>query len=511
MEGDQHAGPNRTGAPPPGRPAPRRLHPLLAGLGITFVGQVLAGVGTLVLYRLVADSAGKDGFASFALAKGTVSLLFPVVTVGLVAGLPRTLAMTRGGEGQRAEAYAVAAAVICGAVAGACWLVSVTLPGVVRGVFFGGEGSDALVAATGALMLATATFYVAYGWFRGHQRFVAANVLQVLAAAAIPVAVLVAVPDLGVTSLVWIMALALGGLSLAFVAGPLWRGLRAGGAQLAAAGRTLLDYGARRVPGEIAQVALFALVTVVAAHVTSLEDVALLAAAIQLMTVLTVGLTPIGTVLLPSLAERWAADPEAVRRQVRLLAGLAAHLGLFASLQMLVFADVILGAVFGSGFEESERLARTALVAAGPYVFYMIMRSSLDAVSVKSFNTRSNLVGLAMFAGVAAVLLGLDVLDPALAVACAFAAGVLAQGGLTVLFVRRLFAVPVSAFSLGPALALGTATGLAALALHPLVDGSQAPLALIVAVELALASVFFGGLFLAGTGWAALVRERWPR
>ena len=171
---------------------------------------------------------------------------------------------------------------------------------------------------------------------------------------------------------------------------------------------------------------------------------------------------------------------------------------------------MVLGAVFGPGFEESERLARVALVAAGPYVFYMIMRSSLDAVSVKSFNTRSNLVGLATFAAVAAVLLGLDVVDPALAVACAFAVGVLAQGGLTVLFVRRLFTVPLSAFSLGPALALGTATGLAAVALHPVVDGSQAPLALIVAVELALAAAFFGGLFLAGAGWAALVRERWP-
>jgi hypothetical protein len=42
------------------------------------------------------------------------------------------------------------------------------------------------------------------------------------------------------------------------------------------------------------------------------------------------------------------------------------------------------------------------------------------------------------------------------------------------------------------------------------VDGSQAALALIVAVELGLAAAFFGGLFLAGAGWAALVRERWP-
>ena len=66
------------------------------------------------------------------------------------------------------------------------------------------------------------------------------------------------------------MAAALAVLSLALIAMPLANAFRVGTPRLVAAGRTLLDYGGRRVPGEIAQLALFALVPVLAAHVARL-------------------------------------------------------------------------------------------------------------------------------------------------------------------------------------------------------------------------------------------------
>jgi hypothetical protein len=88
---------------------------------------------------------------------------------------------------------------------------------------------------------------------------------------------------------------------------------------------------------------------------------------------------------------------------------------------------------------------------------------------------------------------------------------VLAQGGLTVLFVRRVFRVPAAAFSLAPALALGAATGLAALALHPVVEGSGVTLVALVALEAVLAAAYFGALALAGAGWTALLPGRRPK
>jgi O-antigen/teichoic acid export membrane protein len=481
---------------------------VLAGLGVTFGGQVALALCTLLLYSLIARRLGTGAFASFSLGKQAVSLLFPVVTVGLVGGLPRAMALARDAEDPRPAALLGAALVSSGSVAGVCSLLAVAFPDATSAVFFGGEATTALVAATAALLFATAVFHMAYGYFRGRMRLVAANGLQVLAAGVAPPLLLLAVPGLDVADLLALMAVALGGLSLAWIAGPLANAVRVGTARLSAAGRTLLDYGARRVPGEMAQVGLFALVPVLAAHVTSLTEVAFLAAAVQLVLMLAVALNPIGVVLLPSLAERWAADSARLARQVGALAGFAAHAALFAGVQLAIYAGVLLELWLGPDFEGAGRLARVAVIAAGPFVFYLTMRSSLDAVAVRSYNTRSNLAALAAFAAVAALLLGLDLTDPAFAVAWAFAGGVVVQGLMTLAFVQRLFAVPLVDYAPGPALALAAVTGGVALVARPVVEDAPAGLLVLAALELVLALAYLGGLFAARAPWTGLLRER---
>ena len=482
------------------------MHPILAGLGITLGGQVAVALCTVLLYRLLVQELGTEGFGSFTLGKQAVSLLFPVVTVGLVGGLPRAMALARGeGRGEQ-DALLGAALAICVSVAVGCALLALSFPDATSAVFFGGTASTDLVAAMAALLVATAIFHMAYGYFRGRMRLGAANGLQVLASGVAPVLLLLLVPGIGVAELLASMGAVLAVLSLVWIAGPLARVLRVGADRLAVAGRGLLDYGGRRVPGEIAQVGLFALVPVVASHVTTLTEVAYLAAALQVVAMLGVAMNPIGVVLLPSFAERHAEDPEGLRRQVAVLAALALHLAIFASLQLQVFAATGLEAWLGPEFADAGPLARVTLLAAGPFVFYLAMRSSLDAIAVRSYNTRSNIAGLATFAAIGAAGLLTDVVEPAFAVAGAFAGGVLVQGAMTFVFVQRRFAVPVADYALVPALALAALTAALALAARPLVE-SAAPLLLLAVVEIVLAALYFGGLAVAGVRWTRALRE----
>jgi O-antigen/teichoic acid export membrane protein len=486
---------------------------VISGLAVTLAGQVLVALGAVLLYRLIAQRSGTEGFASFSLAKQFVNLLFPVVTVGLVGGLPRSIALARGKPGAPGEdALLAAATAICGAAAGVAAAVAILFPGLVSDVFFGGEASDSLVTAAAALLLATTAFYVAYGYFRGRLRLVVANGLQVVGVGAIPPAILLASHGLSVPDLVALMALGLAIASLGLIAAPLVRGLARGGSrQVRAAGRSLLDYGGRRVPGEMAQVGLFALVPVLASHVTSLTNVAYLAAALQVVGMLAVALNPIGVVLLPSIAERWEADERATARHVGVLAGFAAHAAIFATSQLFPLAGVALVAWLGSSFDGATSLVRVTLLGVGPFVFYLTMRSSLDAVAVRSYNTRSNLTGLGAFIAIAAVLLGFDLVEPEFAVAWAFAGGVLTQGAMTLVFVRSVFRVPLAAYRLVPALALGAAAGLLALAARPLIDGSAVPVLVLLATEIVLGALYVAGLAAAGAGWITLLRERATR
>jgi O-antigen/teichoic acid export membrane protein len=491
----------------------RRLHPVISGLATTLAGQVLVALGTVLLYRLIAQRAGTDGFASFSLAKQFVNLLFPVVTVGLVGGLPRSIALARGKPDMPGEDSLLAAAAgICAAAAGIAAAIAIAFPDVAAEVFFGGEASRSLVASAAALLVATTAFYVAYGYFRGRLQLVTANGLQVVGVGIVPPAILLAVHGLSIPDLIALMALGLAIASLGPIAVPLFRGLvRGGSRQIRAATRSLLDYGGRRVPGEMAQVGLFALVPVLASHVTSLTNVAYLAASLQVVAMLVVALNPIGIVLLPSIAERWEVDPQGTSEHVGILAGFATHAAIFSVCQLLPLGGIALVAWLGSSFEDAEALVRVTLLGVGPFVFYLTMRSSLDAVAVRSYNTRSNLAGLFAFIVVASTLLGFDLCDPAFAVAWAFASGVLVQGTMTLVFVRMAFRVPLAAYALGPALGLGAVSGLLALAARPLIEDSSVPVLMLLAVELVLGVAYVAGLAAARAGWIRLLRERGAR
>ncbi len=135
--------------------------------------------------------------------------------------------------------------------------------------------------------------------------------------------------------------------------------------------------------------------------------------------------------MLPSLTRIWATDREAATGHVARLSALSLHLALFASLQTLLFADIAVRAWLGPGFDDAGAVVRVTVSPAALFVVYLMLRSALDAVAVVSYNSRNNLVALAVFAGVAAISLGADLGRPVMCVAWSFAIGVAVQGVLT--------------------------------------------------------------------------------
>jgi len=426
-----------------------------------------------------------------------------------VGGLPRYLALPREETSPTPESYLTAGAAIVGAATLVACGAALASPGATATVFFGGSENTDLVVPFVLLLAATAAFYVAYGYFRGRLRLGAGGALQVLGLAALPPLVVVALPDQPVSTLITLMAAGLAVLSLISVVVPLVRGLlghhrrSAGGAA-----RSLWNYGHRRVPGELAQLGIFVLVPILAVHVTTLTDVAYLSAGQQVLSLISITVLPLGLVLLPSLTQLWADDRERASGYVGRLASLSTHIAIFAGIQALLFADLAVRLWLGPEFENAGGIVRVTTVPAAAFAVYLMLRSALDAVAVRSYNSRNNLVALAVFGAVAAVMLGTDVTPPGLAVAWAFAAGVLSQGALTLATVHRLFGLRWSGYSLLPAFALGLLTGAAALVSRPLVEDSDAALAVLLALEAALAAVYFGGLFYLRVGWARLLRER---
>jgi O-antigen/teichoic acid export membrane protein len=499
--------PNQQGAPQ--SIGGRKLHPFFRDVGITVLGQVAFAVLNVLLYRLLAQRTGTDGFASYTLTKQATVLLFPVITVGLIAGLPRYLALPARDDGPTSDAYLLAAITICGSAAALAAVAALAFPAATAELFFGSSERDELVVAFVALLVATAVFHMAYGYYRGLLRIRTASALQIGALALPPPLIVLAFSDEGIDTIILLAAIALAGVSLLAIAPALVRGIRTmRRRRLRAAARDLWHYGPRRVPGDLANMGLFVLVPILTAHVGTLTDVAYLGAGQQVLSMLSVAVLPLGLVLLPSLTRLWASDRERAGGYVGDLVALSAHVAIFVSLQAVIFADIAVRGWLGSGFDGAGTVVRIAVLPAGVFVLHLMLRSTLDAVEVRSYNSRNNFIALGVLALAASVLLALDVASPVVSVAWAFAAGVIAQGVMTFLTVQRMFGLSMERYALGLALPLGIATGLVGLLARPLVDGAPAELLALGALELALAAVYFGTLVWAGTGWVTLLRER---
>jgi O-antigen/teichoic acid export membrane protein len=487
----------------------RRLHPFFRDISVTVVAQACVALGGLLLARLLAHNTGADGFASYSLVKQGVNVLFPIVTVGLVGGLPRYLALPREEGDPDPGSYLAAGALICWGATALAAGIALAIPKVVAGVFFGSSDASEYVLPFALLLAATSTFYIAYGYYRGLLRLKAGSMLQISALAALPPLVVALFPDEPVNHLIVVMAAGTAILSLLAISIPLARGIRATGERsLGLAARRLWGYGHRRIPGEMAQLGLFVLVPILAAHVASLTDVAYLSAGQQVLSIASLAVLPLGLVLLPSLARMWTEDRERTSRYVAQLSAFAASLAIFVSLQALLFAQIAVVAWLGDEFEGGGAVVTVTVAPTALFIVYLMLRSTLDAVAVKSYNSRNNLIALGVFVVVAAILLGFDLGRPVMGVAWAFAAGVATQGMLTFATVHNFFRVRWSDYGLQFTIPLGLGAGAIGLALRPAIDGSASPLLLLIALQAILGIAYFGALAIAPVGWPRLLAER---
>ena len=203
----------------------------------------------------------------------------------------------------------------------------------------------------------------------------------------------------------------------------------------------------------------------------------------------------------------WEEDRERTSGYVAMLAAFACHVALFLSLQAVLFADIAVSLWLGPEFDDAASVVRVTVSPAALFVVYIMLRATLDAVAVKSYNSRNNLIALRR-AGRGG---GRDARPRRRA-----------PGDVRGLGVRRWSGdaghphLPHRApsvrtegggYDLALALPLAALTAALGLAARPLIDDSSAALVLLLVLELALAAIFFGVLFWRRAPWTQMLGE----
>jgi O-antigen/teichoic acid export membrane protein len=335
----------------------------------------------LLLFHLVAQRAGVAGFAYYQVARGVVSTVQPLALVGLVSALHRYLPRS----GRRIRVLARQAFLLEVVLLNVVGLAAVALAGEV-GRLFGIGGApevQAAVVLTAGVCLCT----VAMAALRGCGQVGRSLVASLIGFGVLPLAAF------AVTSRMHVF-LTLQGVAMAALAcwgiagaGPRHAERRAT-PRPAPPLRTLLRYGLRRTPGDVALPGLFAFPTFfVAGTAHSAAEAGYMGFATSAITLICAVFGMLNPVLLPRLSGH-AHDAEAAGRTfgaelahgLKVLPLAAAVVAALASAALLVVATPVVRWFLGAGFAGADTVIRFAAPVSIPLAVFYAARPTIDAL-----------------------------------------------------------------------------------------------------------------------------------
>lgn len=363
--------------------------------GATYLTEFAVVLAQLLTYKLAARQLGTEGFAEYAIARRTISFIYPLALLGLTLALPRYIGYTKGDPNRSSVRYFGAAlwCVVCVLALGAGLMT--LFQKQFASLFFGSKNYIHLVLPLGLIMAGLMLHSIVYSHFRGHLALKQANLLQFLNLAIVPV-IAFSKFGTGVRSLL----LALGVLTatvagIGFLFTP-WREALALRSWREA--KELLQYGLQRIPGGFALLALLALPATFAVHLRGVQEAGYVAFGTSVLTMSGSAFTPIGLILLPKASQMLAnGAQEELRQHVIRILKLTVIVSLGITLGFEVLARTLVRLYLGSDFSSIVIILRILSLGIFPYALFYVLRGLIDAYHIKAVNTFTCAISFAIF------------------------------------------------------------------------------------------------------------------
>lgn len=409
----------------------------------TFITEALVVAGYLLTFRLVANALGTSGFGEYALARRTLAVLVPLGALSLDVAVARYVAYAVSEGSERARRYAPAGIALVLAAVAILSALLLLFSGPLAALFFGSARYSNLVTPMPLLLLGGSLHGIAYGHLRGRSLILGANVLMALNQALIPVLAIVLFGS-SVENILLAMGIGWIAVSLVFLAFvPM--SLRDPWPQV----KQLLRYGVPRLPGDLLRLTVFALPSLLVAHVADITSAGGVAFAVAAVGMLGTALAPVGFVMLPVAARLMAQGsiPE-LRRHVVQIAQVTAVALSVAIVVVELFAPQIVSLYLGPRFAGTADSLRVIVPAALPWGLYMSLGSVIDAHHVNPVNARNMGVAFGVFLPVAGALTLFHA--PPLWIAAAFVLSLYVLGALTLFEIHSITTLRDASLPLEP-------------------------------------------------------------
>ncbi|MFI1993593.1 lipopolysaccharide biosynthesis protein [Actinoplanes sp. NPDC020271] len=375
----------------------------------------------LYLFHLVAQRGSVEGFAYYQIARGTVSTFQPALLLGLGLGLQRYLPRTEHTT-RRLARHALYVETVLVTVVGLVGVSAGTQIAGGLGLTGGREAVIAIVVMLGGNCLCSAGLAA----LRGNHQILDSNLIYGLGLGLIPL-----VAFLSAETIEEFLIIQGAGATAVGLWGTLVVRRRPAttveGQEPTL--RTLLAYGIRRMPGEVALPTLYTFPTfAVAVAMPGQPDagyVGFTTSAVTLICSFFAMLTP---VLMPRLSRLFhrAGENAGVRQLLTALPVIAGMLAALPTAVILVFAPVLVHGFLGREFSSAVPILRLGVLAAIPLAMFYAARPTMDTLLEPKFMSRLLIACLALEIVVTAI--GTVFLTPPHAAVLGLAAAATALG-----------------------------------------------------------------------------------
>ena len=374
------------------------LHPLFRDFGLTAFTELGVLVSGLAIVSLMGRLLGVAALGEYLLLRRVLAWLQPAVQLGMGNALPRYVAYDADGPPGQLRRYLAVSVILSGGLAALLAFILYFGRGTFARWLFGSVHLQSLILPLGLLILGLTIHGSAYGYFRGRLALIQANALQICNLVFLPVIVVI---GLAKTQSVALIVGATGLATLFFSTTActfLLRRSAAGPLGMRGTASKLLRYGVPRVPGDFALGGLLALGPLVAMHFVPISSVTCLLLGISILSAVNASSTPVGTLMLSKVSMMLSQERHSeVRVHLRHLLAATIDVSVFVTIQLIVFADVMLRLWVGPRFDGRAGVARIILLAVPFFLIYGCLRSSVDAASITAYNTSNIFISCMLF------------------------------------------------------------------------------------------------------------------
>lgn len=416
-----------------------QVSPFARDLIVTAATSATGIACTLLLTRFLAVGLGPTEFGAYSVVRRVIPTVLAFSTLAAEVAMPRYLGLASG-QDSPSTGYLASSVLIVTATTGLALAVAALWREGFTQLFFADPAYETLIGATCVMAGATALFRLLYAHYRGKLQMAQANAWQLVSVALSPL-IIGALWTSGATAARMVLLLTLPLLPAAAIlvakAIPDFAKARRLHVVRTTAVK-LLRYGVPRVPGVLAFTALLGLGPMLAARLYGLASAADFSIGQSLFRAAEGAVGAFGVVALPHFARRFGAGgDDSITSNVSDLVALVFHLGLFVTVQVWIWADILVSVWLGGAYAASVPLTRVLILGFGPYLAYSLLHSVINAVEVRAVNTRNEFAALAVAAGTSLALAALHM--GVLGLAIGSTVGFALLGILTAAYLKRRF------------------------------------------------------------------------